>query len=656
MARKGSTKSPDEKQAAKDKAVVTYWLNKLKDEEKVHAKWREQAKAAECAYYDTDDKKKALFPLFKADVDNLLARVYSNTPSPDVRKRNKVGNIKEPVDFKPIALAMERSLEFMLDDESGDFDGNAQRIVLDRLIAGAGIPFIEYDAQVDLKQDDDSGEILDGSIDLQRVRLVQKSYKRFHWEPSQCWRDCEWIALDDYLSKQEIKAQFGRKVEGEGISAEDVQQSTGEKEHTETKWRVTTFWSRRNRRIYKIGHGFDSPLAVEEDKLQLRGFYPCPAPLFANLKSDVYTPKPDFAFWEEMYAFLNRLTSRINKLTAQLRDVGVYDSKFNSQADGAPLDKASTAEDGTWIPVSNLAERLSTAGGALRLDQVLAKLPIAEKAQVLQILIEMRKTTKAELQELTGSSDIVRGHTDPRETKGAQQYKAQYANLRLSVLSGSVQRMVRNVFRIMCEIIAEHFTPEQIYLMTGIQLSPQQMEVLRSDVGRSLSIDVETESTVAADDESEKAQRLEMVKVVGDTLRVIGPAMLQGQMPATLGKQLLLTAAQSFKYGRDLEDELEALPENGQQLMQLSQSLQQTQQQLQQCQQQLQKAQQDLATVDQREQAREDFKAQSDAQAKQAEGAKDGTTAQLNQARTAATVRQLFQPPQQPGPPGGIRE
>jgi exonuclease VII small subunit len=632
--------------------VVQYWQAKILAEEKAHAGFRKQAQEAEDAYYDErSDGLKSKFPIFWANVQIQHAALYSATPRPDVRQRNQAGNVPETVKIKPIAQAIERSLAFRLDAETDDFDGNVDRAVDDFLIAGLGVGWIAYDASV---TEDQEGI---PNIDLQGVRLEHVAWRDFHWEPGQAWKNCDWIARDHYLTRGEIKKQFRRDPSGEATATDEPGRSTGggarDQVHEKyaTKWRVTEIWHRPTRKIIVIGWGFDAPLEERQDALNLRGFYPCPKPLMANVKSKKFVPKPDYDYYKDQCDYINRLTSRIDKLTTQLKDVGFYDAALDG-TDGA-FSKLLSAADGQFVPVPNLVERLMAAGGAARFDAVVAKLPLEEKAKVLQILIGLRETAKQVTFEINGIADIVRGNSDPRETAKAQQIKGQYASLRLARRQKALARWIRDAFRIMVEIIGEHFNPEQIFLMSGIALDPQQMEKLRSDVGRTVAIDVETDSTVAADDQADKAQRLEMLNTVGPVLEKMMPAVMQGGMPGDLAKELLLTAVGGFKYGRNLEDIIASLPTTAQQLGQMQQQIQQLQQALQQCQQALQQAQGQLHQVDQREQQREDYKAQTEAQARQAEAQKDGTTAQLNQARTAATVTQMLRPPAPPQGPGG---
>ena len=71
------------------------WLPRLDDEDKAHKAFREMAKDANAEYFavsspddGVDKNKKVVYPLFWSIVNVLHGRIFSQPPSPDVRKRN----------------------------------------------------------------------------------------------------------------------------------------------------------------------------------------------------------------------------------------------------------------------------------------------------------------------------------------------------------------------------------------------------------------------------------------------------------------------------------------------------------------------------------------------------------------------------------------
>lgn len=609
-------------EADKEKSVVEYWLKCLRKEEKCHAGFRKLAEKAERAYYSDDTKKdgKQIFPLFWSNTQVQHAALYQKTPNPIVGKRNTARD----VNVKRLALAIEQSLRYGLDVD--DFDTPMHKIIDDYLIPGIGVGWVDYDVSLD--------EL--GNIAWQKVRLSHISWKNFHWEPACSWDLVDWIGIDRNLSLKDIEKEYGAEV----LESLNVRTKTTDEKYENT-YRVTEVWYRPTRMIYVVGWDFSKLLEVRKDRRDLQGFFPCPMPLFSNPKGDELIPTPEYKFGEHQYAYINTLTERISKLTRQIKDVGFYDSQL------ADLAKLVNASDGDLVPIKDLIGSLHMAEGARNFDAVVAKMPIQEKVTVVQNLIQLREQAKNNIFEIFGTADIVRGVSDPNETASAQQIKAQWANARLALRGNNIQRFIRDVFRIMAETIGEHFTPQVIYLMTGEQFVDEELAYLRTDINRSFAIDVETESTVAADDAIEKEARLEMVNTMTNLLPNVLQGMQSGLLPADLGVGVLKTAIAAFKFGRDLEDAIDALPDNQKQLMAMTQQLQQAAQQIQTMQAQQQEMQQvnaqlqtQVAQVNERDEARKDLKAQTDATGRQAEAEKDQSTKILNMTRAQAQVQQ----------------
>jgi hypothetical protein len=186
-------------------------------------------------------------------------------------------------------------------------------------------------------------------------------------------------------------------------------------------------------------------------------------------------------------------------------------------------------------------------------------IPIESTAQVLVGMYQERIRLIQSIYELTGISDIQRGATDPRETKGAQLLKAQFSSLRLLPRQKKVERFVRDLFRLMAEVIGEVFSAETMTRMTGLPVTPEILDLLRDD--DSYQIEVETDSTVIADEASDKA-------AVGEYLQAVAAFMqmqASGGIPREVALKILLWASRRFKVSREIEDLLETpFPENEQ--------------------------------------------------------------------------------------------
>jgi hypothetical protein len=253
---------------------------------------------------------------------------------------------------------------------------------------------------------------------------------------------------------------------------------------------------------------------------------------------------------------MDDLTARIANLTKALKMVGVYDS---SQV--ALQNLLNSGMENIMIPVDSWAAFAQTGG----LKGATDMLPIGEVARTVISLYDARDRVRADMYEVTGLSDIIRGASDPNETATAQGIKAQWGSIRVRDRQQEVQRFARDVIRITAEIIGEMFEPQTIAQMSGIaemppdyqQLFPQAIELLRNHSARQFRIDVETDSTIAPDEQAEKAAVTELLSTVGGFLQASLPVVQAAPPLGPVIGEMLLYALRRFRAGRQMEQVVE---------------------------------------------------------------------------------------------------
>jgi hypothetical protein len=164
-----------------------------------------------------------------------------------------------------------------------------------------------------------------------------------------------------------------------------------------------------------------------------------------------------------------------------------------------------------------------------------------------------------------------------------------------------VQRYARDLVRMAAEIMAEHFSPDTMAIMTEVQLPTNEqkqqamqmgqqlqaqgqplpkkfkegmalptweeaLQVLRDDKQRAYRIDIETDSTVAGDQAADQKAITELLTGISSFIQNAGPAVAAGYLPLDAAKSLLMTSVRRFKMGREVEDALDMIGvENGEQ-------------------------------------------------------------------------------------------
>ena len=236
-------------------------------------------------------------------------------------------------------------------------------------------------------------------------------------------------------------------------------------------------------------------------------------------------------------------------------------------------------------------------------DQVVAMFPIENAAKVIGILQQQRESELQHVYQITGISDIMRGHTKASETLGAQEIKQANSSSRIAVHRKMFNNFIRDLFRIASDASAGHLSPESWFMMTGIEITPEMEDLMHDNLLLNYVIDVETDSTVQQESEHEKKMTMEAVTTTTNTLGTLLPMMAQG-LPGDVVKQLLSVTMKPFKVTREFESVIEQIPGTQQQMQQMQEQLGQAQQETSELNAQLQQAMEKIAQFDYAEQER----------------------------------------------------
>lgn len=588
---------------------VRYWLKQLEASHKDRQRWDEQGQLVINRYMEKD---KADLPVVSrtsnswaahtmnvlwSNVETIRPALYAKTPTPKVQRRYRD---KDPVG-KWAAIVLERSCDFQFD--AYDVDYHVRGCVEDYLLPGRGQVWIKYKPNF---------EKVNGQETLawECTDTRHLNWKDFRHSPARTWDEVWWVAKREYLTKEQIdKDPTFTKGVSDKISfqekREDDKQDGGDKVPKAEVWEI---WCKSTGMVTFVSKDCPELLAKPTPPpLDLEGFYPCPRPLTTTTTTDSIIPRPDFVFYQNQADEIDRLTQRINLLTKALRVAGFYDAS-NEGLGTFFIDTT----DNVMIPVESWAV-FSQQGG---LKGAVDFFPLDQVIKALTECYAAREQAKQSMYEVTGISDIVRGASEPSETATAQQIKTQWGSLRIRDRQAEVQRFVRDIVRIQSEIIAEHFQLETLKTMSNCPLlmqadkdqllkrqqfaqqaaqmaqqnpqmaqqiakanpqlaqmakplSPEEQQavkeptweevfaLLRNQKLRSFRIDIETDSTVYADDMQEKADRTEFIGAMTSFAEAWGPMVQAMPKIAPLAGELMLFGARAFKQSDILESAIE---------------------------------------------------------------------------------------------------
>lgn len=396
----------------------------------------------------------------------------------------------------------------------------------------------------------------------QRVAIDYVYWEDFLWSPCRVWEERRWVGRVVYMDQEQLIKRFGAK-KGKAVPLNhrpmNLNLNTYPGGVTPTNQaikqaKIYEIWDRINRRI--IWFCKDSPEILDEkdDFLNLIGFEPCPKPLLANISTSNTVPRPDFYLVQDQYTELDTVNNRISLLIKACKVVGVYDRA----AEGVQR-MLQEGTDNQLVPVDNWAMFAEKGGVKGQVDW----LPLEMIVLAMQRLYENREGIKAQIYELTGIADIVRGASKASETLGAQEIKAKFASVRIKDVQDEIARFAAEVLRIKAEIMVKHYDTEILVRKSNIlrtddaALAEQAVDLLQSEEGFEWRILVTSDQLAQTDYSMEKADRVELLTSVSGYLEKAG-AMIQG-MPqsAPLLVGILKWAVAGFKGAREIEGMLD---------------------------------------------------------------------------------------------------
>lgn len=584
-----------EDQRKVESGQVRRWFKEIELADKAEKEWREDAKQAIKTYESEPvgkdsarDNKNRTFNILWSNVEIKREAIYSALPDPDIRRRwrdeDKLG--------KAVAEVLERCSTYILDCK--DVDTELIAACNDMLVPGRAVTRIRLNSQMDAM----------GNVTSQELDTEQVQWDDFKRGPGKTWAEVPWIGFTHKLTKQEVSDKWGEDIANKltfnsvGEDGNENQDESDEIKTSLSRAKVYEIWDKEEKNVKWLAESYkDDFLSVDDDPLDLRGFWPIPHPLYAVESSTSLIPETEYSKYQILADELEIVTRRRNRIAQAIRVRGVYDSTLPE------MEKLLESGDNQMIPMENASKYAEMGKG---LDNAVWMLPLETLVQTYQILGQARNELISQIYEITGISDIVRGDTNPNETATAQQIKGNFASLRLEKQKGAFSKYARDLLRLIVEVIAEKFDISTLKRMSGLKyptreemtqaqqvmamsqrfpqmVDPQSVEqaqqllqsglptwediqeMMRDDLERDYRVDVETDSTIAIDKQRDQANIAEFINGMGNLGKFLEGYGSMGMITPEASKKLLVSFARRFELGRDVEDELEkeAPPKQG---------------------------------------------------------------------------------------------
>jgi hypothetical protein len=357
------------------------------------------------------------------------------------------------------------------------------------------------------------------------------------------------------MTREQLKKKFGEDL-GARVPLQNARSARNSLPENDpwSKAQVWEIWSKETRYVCWKVIGFDKLLGEQKDPLGLENFFPCPKPLVANVTTTSFVPKADYQMLRDQYVELDVICARIGLLEDAIRVAGIYD-KASPQLSQLISNRVQNA----MIPADNWAMFAEKGGIKGAVDWF----PLDMVITALDKLREVKASLKADLFDLTGLSDIMRGATVASETATAQQLKAQYGSVRMQFMQGELAEFVQTALAIKAEIMSAHFQPETLIRRSLIDKTPDAryaqaaVELLRDKRMAVYSLAVDPDTMAMVDYAAEQEARTQCITAIGQFMQAAWPLAQAKPEAVPFLLQIMQWFLAGFKAGKQIEGVLD---------------------------------------------------------------------------------------------------
>lgn len=519
------------------------------------------------------DSKHSDFNVFYANTEIKSSALYARTPAPDIKRRFNDANDQIA---RVGAVALQRNIMYELECEG--FDAKLKQMLWDRLVPGIGIGWARLDQEEGehdyetIGHDEVGNEIqqpIEGShIKYQLADIDYVAWDDFLWASCRNWSDCRWVGRRVPMSKPALKARFAGKVDDSVIDSLSfslpsattpvgAKDTLRPKNATQATVDVHELWDKERGLIFWIAESCSLPLDVQKDTNEFPGFFPTPLPPMCRTTTSSTTPISDFSLVRDLYNELNSLNNRCSKLVRALQLKFVYDAQN-------PELKAlfTTVGELEGVGVKDWSVQVSEKGG---IRGSIEFVPLQEIADAYMKLVQARDMVKAQIYEIEGISDFLRGIQQPYVTGTAAQATNAQGSTRLSVMQMEVADYIQRLLRLKAHLICKFYKPETIMQRAGsmpdadMQFVPQALQLLKDEQLRHFRLEVSVDSIQQQNWNQDKADKNELAHSVTALLQQILPASQTMPQILPAGISLIKFMVSGYKGAKEFEGTLDAM-------------------------------------------------------------------------------------------------
>lgn len=414
-------------------------------------------------------------------------------------------------------------------------------------------------------------------VENERVCLEPVLYEHVRIDP-QCrrWNRMRRISFDLFFSKPEFIEIFGRAAYNKLAVAAKAKDEEGWAKTQTIKvveywddYTKETKWWPENGDDFIVPNGYYLPEEVEEGEAyelatmngiyNLHKFFPTPPPLMMNAPTDHFWPVPEFHQLNDLIDDIHTLFARMMATTRAIRARLLYDANVDGLQEALH-----EGTDGDAFGVPNLAQALSGVGGSLdAVTQYINIQPLVEALGSMYTALDQRLNT---LYRLTGTSDLLQGLEADKQrdrTLGEAQMLEKYATNQLAEPQRKMQEFVRDCYELLTEMAIKNFNDASLdkYFIPST-LPEEHQSRYRAAIGllksesKRFRIELETDSTIAINENYDKAMRAELVSIVTESLERVANIAQGNPALVAINLQALKYLVQGQRQGKMFQNEI----------------------------------------------------------------------------------------------------
>jgi hypothetical protein len=588
------------------------WLNLLAESEDAFERYNEHCDLIDRQYANLDrlsnNARDKEFQMFWANAEVIKPSIYAKPPKPVV--------VQKFLDQRPVYQAAAEVMErcAVVSFDLADIDELMKLVRDDLALIDRGVAWCRYESGGAGSAYDHEKVCIDFKNRRDFLHSISRNWREVTWVAAASY-------LTRAEARERFHAYSGDAYQQAEYKVDKEANEVGGADNRERAkfWEI---WSKGDRRVLWVAEGCEDILDEDDPHLNLRCYFPCPKPAYGSVQRGSLVPVPDVLQYKDQLEEINQLTGKIHALSEALEAKGFYPAGGSELADAVQAAIDIRTPSRVLVPISNWAAFGGSKDVIiwLPIDMIaqvilslvqLRKQVIEDIYQIMGLSDIMRGATNPQetlgaqqLKSQYGSTrirdkqqemvrlarDLVEISTEIITEKFSDKTIVQMSQTQLptnAMVKERVQQLLGQLEQLHGQMQQAIASPQAQQMaqsdpQQGQQLmeqGQQQMDQLQSEIqklmqaptidqvlrfikdsrAKAFTLDIETDSTILADEQAEKQARTEFIGVLSQLMPQLAQMIMAEPQTAPFCGEMLKFATAPFRAGRSLDGAIDDL-------------------------------------------------------------------------------------------------